>query len=356
MNLPADYGVLTQEILSEASSLREPASGVFELTGRCNLACRMCYIRKPLDEHRARSEEISAEEWVNVAREAVDQGMLFLLLTGGEALIRPDFFEIYEPLRSMGIIIALYTNGTLVTEDVARDLSRMPPNSVGVSLYGASETTYEAVTGVQGSFKQCVAGIERLLARGIALHVRSTVCTLNVHELEDMRALASAWGVPFALDPFLSKRRDQARSAVPRIRLSAGTCLDLENKDPIAVGDWCAIQGSTRDEDEGGAYYCSAGKNTFVIGPSGDMNVCIDLPFPGAKPLDIGFSEAWHQVQQFVASTPAASNCRRCNVKGYCGRCPGWSYTETGTLTEPVQFLCDIAQERRRRYSSKVGE
>ena len=68
-----------------------PLAGNFELTARCNFDCKMCYVHLTAEEQRRRGRELTADEWLAIAEEARSHGMLFLLLTGGEPLIRADF-------------------------------------------------------------------------------------------------------------------------------------------------------------------------------------------------------------------------------------------------------------------------
>ncbi|VVB72074.1 Uncharacterised protein [uncultured archaeon] len=88
------------------------------------------------------------------------------------------------------------------------------------------------------------------------------------------------------------------------------------------------------------------------------MNACLDMPFPAARPLEIGFHAAWGQVQRFVDSAPSMSPiCLACDVRViYCPRCPAWSYLETGALTEPIPYLCEIARARQKRYQTQTSE
>ena len=122
---PTEYGALVQEMLRRAAIVRQPAHGAFELTSRCNLSCRMCYIRHAPGDP---TKELPASTWLDLARQAVANGMVFLLLTGGEVFLRRDFFEIYEPLTRMGLVLALFTNGTLITPDIAARLAQAPPS------------------------------------------------------------------------------------------------------------------------------------------------------------------------------------------------------------------------------------
>ena len=353
---PLEYGTLVRDLLGRAAAVRQPAHGTFELTGRCNLSCRMCYVRQAAGDRAAITAELSASAWLELARRAVDNGLVFLLLTGGEIFLRRDFFEIYEPLTRLGLILALFTNGTLITPDVAARLSEAPPSRTEITLYGATAATFEAVTGVRGSYAACVAGIEALLARRVPLGLKATLTRRNAGELEAMRALARDWGVPFSASCVLAKRPDRGPSDIDECRLSPAECLTLEATDRASADDWAEVALKGPAAPAHGNFYCRSGRAAFVIGPSGEMNVCSLLPRPGARPLESGFAEAWRQVGRFVEDAPpAAPACRACEALAYCGRCPAWSMMETGTLTEPVPYLCDIARARLERYGRRGG-
>src|SRR5512145_945167 len=107
--LPVDYGPLVRDLIRRAAVRRQPASGTFELTERCNLSCRMCYVCQPSADAVWRSRELPAAQWLALAQQAAENGMVFLLLTGGEIFLRPDFFELYTPLTRMGLMLSLFT-------------------------------------------------------------------------------------------------------------------------------------------------------------------------------------------------------------------------------------------------------
>jgi radical SAM protein with 4Fe4S-binding SPASM domain len=355
--LPADYGPLVRELHRRAATQRQPVNGTFELTDRCNLACRMCYVCQSPGNAARRAKELSAAAWLELARQAVDNGMVFLLLTGGEVFLRPDFFKIYIPLTRLGLILTLFTNGTLITDSIAARLAEAPPSRTEITLYGATADTYEAVTSVPGSYARCIAGIEALVKHRVPLGLKTTITRQNVGELEAMRQMAHAWGLPFFGGWLLSKRRDGLPSDVGDCRLSAVECVALEATDRASATEWteAALRESSRSNDYN--FYCKAGKAAFVVNPQGEMNACIDLPFPAARPLDIGFRAAWEQVQNYVDSAPPlAPVCLTCDARAFCPRCPAWSQLETGTLTDPVPYLCKIARARKERYQTQTSE
>jgi radical SAM protein with 4Fe4S-binding SPASM domain len=308
----------------------------------------MCYIRHAPGDP---TKELPASTWLDLARQAVANGMVFLLLTGGEVFLRRDFFEIYEPLTRMGLVLALFTNGTLITKDIAARLAQAPPSRTEITLYGATAATYEAVTGIPGSFAACCAGIEALVSHHIPLGLKTTLTKQNLGELEAMRQMAHNWGVPFSAGWLLSRRPDLTPSDVEACRLAAADGLSLEATDRASTHEWTevALRGTAADSRNN--FSCHAGKASFVINPAGEMNICLVLDQPAASTLEAGFPGAWQQVQHYVDSAPpASSQCCACDALAYCGRCPAWSMMETGTLTDPVPYLCEIALARKARY------
>jgi len=349
--LPTEYKELTRTMLGDAAARGVPMNGTFELTSRCNLGCAMCYIRTRAGDRAMKASELTAAEWIGLAREAVDAGMMFLLLTGGEVFLRPDFFDIYEPLTEMGILLTLFTNATLISGAAARRLARRPPSRTEITLYGASEATYEAVTGQTGSYHRCIRGIERLLEAGLRPKLKTTLSRLNAHEFDDMQAMAEKWGLSFSASWLLTKRRDFCSSSIEAIRFSPREAVDMETRDPKAVENLRRIAERDQPLESDEPFYCHAGKCSFVIGPSGDMNVCIDLCLPRARPTEVGFATAWDQVKQFIHTVPPATDCVGCELTQYCSRCPAWGYIESGSLTSSVVYLCEIAKERKQRVA-----
>jgi len=347
--LTTDYRLLVPELLEHAIVYKQPASGTFELTNNCNIACRMCYVRSCTEQ----SKELSASEWLILAQDAVDNGMVFLTLTGGEILLRPDFFEIYEPLSHMGLVLTIFTNGTLITDEFAKRLTQYPPNLTKITLYGASRTTYKAITGSADAFNRCCSGIETFIKRGIPVGLKTTITQQNIDELESMQQMARNWGLPITASWLLSDRRDGKSSEIEKCRLSPQEGVKLESLDHTYKKKW--LEARKDFVLKNGNFYCRAGKATFAVTPSGEMNVCLNLPLPAVHPLKIGFQKAWELVQLVVETEqPDESVCDLCDVRGYCQICPAWSYNLDRSLTTPVPYICEIAQERKKIHNKGI--
>lgn len=128
---------LSTYLHTKAAAKGVPVSGTFELTPRCNLACRMCYVRMSVAEERAAGCELTADEWLRIAEAARAKGMLFLLLTGGEPLVREDFRPLFTELKKMGFMISINSNASLINDDWLEFFAKEPPFRFNISLYGA---------------------------------------------------------------------------------------------------------------------------------------------------------------------------------------------------------------------------
>ena len=137
----------------------------------------------------------TAKEWLALAEEAKKQGMVYLLLTGGEPFLRPDFREILSGLNKIGLLISINSNGTLIDEDVIAWLKESPPCRVNVTLYGASDATYERLCGNPQGFSQAVRGIRLLKEAGIVVKLNCSVTPHNVGDLDDIFAFAKREGL-----------------------------------------------------------------------------------------------------------------------------------------------------------------
>ena len=124
-----------------------PLAGSFELTPRCTLDCKMCYIHRRSSDKSAIAEEKDTKFWIDLATKARDAGMLILLLTGGEPLLRSDFDEIYRECKKLGLLVSVNTNATLLDEEKIRLFTEYPPQKINITLYGSSPETYGKLCG-----------------------------------------------------------------------------------------------------------------------------------------------------------------------------------------------------------------
>lgn len=334
----------------------------FEITERCNLNCRHCYINRPEAAPEARRVELGLEQIERIVDEAVSMGALWCLLTGGEPLLRKDFFEVYSYLKKKGLLVSIYTNATLVSEEHARVLKEFPPRDIEITIYGATEKTYETVTRVKGSYRAFRRGLDRLLQNGIKIRLKAMAMRSNVHELGQIAEFCRKHTKDyFRFDPFLTLRYDgdpERNRDIGEERLAASEIAALEREDSErfqALLDQCdrLIVPESSDTISPLIFRCGAGRNSFALSADGRFKLCPSLCHPACV-YDLGkgnLSDAWHA---FIPKIRGMSSERReylgkcmvCPLLNLCLWCPANAHLETGNLDVPVDYFCQVAHSR----------
>jgi radical SAM protein with 4Fe4S-binding SPASM domain len=331
---------------------RVPVTGSLELTFRCNLRCAHCYITNA-DGSQESAGELTQQEISRILDEVVDEGCLWLLMTGGEPLVRRDFLDIYTDAKKKGLLITLFTNGTLLTPYIADYLADWRPYNIEITIYGRTRETYERVTGIPGSYDRCMRGIELLLARDLPLKLKTMAITLNKHELWDMKAYAESLGTPFRFDALINASMDGS-GAPKSLRLEPKEVVELDLKDNGRMERWrefCQkFLGPPVDTDH--LYTCGAGRSSFHIDPFGQLSVCMMVRQSSYDLRSGSFRDGWRRfIPQVRAQTVSEDHaCARCELRNLCGQCPGWASMETGNPEARVEYLCQVAHLRAEAF------
>jgi len=349
------YTEFGERLNNEAVAKRIPLSGSFELTFRCNLRCAHCYCNLPINDRDAIEKELTTEEVFNILDQIAEAGCLWLLITGGDPLVRQDFLEIYTYAKKKGFIITLFTNGTLITPEIADYLKEWPPNKVEITLYGVTSETHERVTQIPGSLKRSQKGIDLLLKRKIPLRLKTMAMTLNKNELWQIEEYAEALGVTFRFDPVLNPRLDGSRGPC-KFRLSPKEVVGLDLKDTKRGKEWrefCEKFVGPPQSDT--LFDCGAGISTFHIDPYGQMSACEMTRFQNYGLRSGSFEEGWRRsIPEFLTLKPEGDYpCGKCELISLCGQCPGWGWLENGNPEAPVEYLCRIAHLRAEAFRTK---
>lgn len=355
------WGQLGNKLYKSAKLKRVPISGQFELTARCNLKCEMCYVCKSANDKEAAQRERTASEWISLAKEARDAGMLYLLLTGGEVFLRKDFMEIYSELARMGFHIEIYTNATLITPDIAKALGRIPPSKIGVTIYGASPESYEKVCGNADGFSMAMRGIDLLLSEGITLWLKTTVIKDNIDDFDKIAEYADKLGLEFGIVSYISPRREGCGTCPEDERLSPSELIKFREhadnyfskksaQDFIPETDKCIQKDEHKEivsvdtllSRTADAFDCTAGKCSFWITWDGRMTPCALMDGPYTFPFENDFTNAWNDIQKNCLSIPVCTECQGCSYKEQCMPCPARLKIETGFYNKPAPYLCEI--------------
>lgn len=346
-----------------------PIAGNLELTARCNFNCPMCYVHMSDEQVRQSGKELTAQQWLDIAREARDQGMIFVLLTGGEPLVRKDFFEIYRGMKEMGLLISINSNGSMLKGKILEEFLKDPPFRFNISLYGGNNETYKNMCGL-AVYDQVKENIRALRKAGVEVSLNLSITPYNCQDLEqiyrdarelDVNVKASSYMYPpvrvngeqygcgnrlSAADAArCSVRWDELRFTEEEFNIRAENMLKMINTDQ----DGCPVEA-----DEG--IRCRAGSTSFWMTWDGRMLPCGMMTTPEVYPLEVGFTKAWEQLRAETAKIRTPSACSQCDCKDLCGVCAAVCYSETGRFDGVPEYVCEKTREQIRMTQEVYAE
>lgn len=358
VNIPVEPPI-TEYLHAKAARKHVPLSGTFEVTPVCNMDCRMCYVRMSKQQQEAIHPLRTAKEWLTLGEEAKKHGLLYLLLTGGEPFIRPDFQEILSGLHQMGFVISINSNGTLIDEKVIEWLVKTPPTRINITLYGASDATYERLCRNPKGFTQVTKAIRLLKEAGIVVKLNCSVTPYNADDLEEVIAFSKREQLIIQATSYMFPplRRDASKvgqndrfTAEESAYYSAKIESLLNGEDdylermktkdlslPTDPGEACM-------DMEGEGIRCRAGKCSFWVTWDGRLLPCGMLPGDGVEDVfQIGFEEAWKRASDFALNIRLPAKCKVCGLRDQCRACAAMVLTETGNFHTVPEYRCQMA-------------
>ena len=372
---------IVKYLYRKSAAAHTPVSGTFELTPMCNMRCEMCYVRMTAEDMEKSGGRLRThDEWLSLAETAREKGMLFLLLTGGEPFLYPGFRELYERLADMGFVISINTNATMIDERIMEWLVKRPPSRMNITLYGASDETYDRLCHNPKGYTQVTSAIRLLRDAGITVKLNCSVTPYNIEDLPEMIRYAQEHDLVIQASSYMFPplRRDehmvgQNRRFTPEeASYAAAEIVRLQNGDEkfrqyISLledgkawldtdGDECSLDApDLRDNSgaqdisrntcrEGDYIRCSAGRCAFWITWDGRMLPCGMMTRPVAYPFRDGFDQAWKETGDEVSAIRLPGKCMDCALKEQCHSCAAMVLTETDTFTEIPEYRCRMTK------------
>lgn len=319
----------------------------WELTYRCNLSCVHCYQAAP-DSRK----ELTFAQCCSALDQLADAGCLFITLTGGEVMLRDDFFDIAGYARKKDFAIRIFTNGTLVDRDRADRISCLHPLSVEISVYAADAAGHDAISGSPGSFEKTIAAFGLLRSRGVHTVLKTTFLRQNIGSFDALRKLSGELGAAFVFSftviPAVDSKRDVTQYRISRRQL----------EELILRRDWMV-----GDIEAGGVHVfeplCSAGFNSFYISPYGEVFPCVTLRQHCGNISEEPLSGIWeHKVFRRLRAITLNDlpKCASCGLSYYCDRCAGLAWMEAGDMLGVSTNDCTLAAVRRKAVMQKKRE
>lgn len=376
MNHPNKNSIptLSEYMLRKATARGIPLSCGFELTPVCNFECRMCYVRKTKQEVQCSQRGLlSLEQWKEIARNARDAGVLYVLLTGGEPLGWEGFWELYDELVDMGMLVSVNTNGSMIMEETVRRFSHRRPRKVNVTLYGANDDTYRRLCGVDHVFSKVDRGIRGLQAAGINVKINCSLTPDNVPDQEAIAVYAKERNLPLSVTGYMFPpiRRDVSMVGVnQRFTPEEAAACQLRvaqlQSSPARYRDYLRQICEGYAEPPGleeecidpvdGKVRCLAGRSSFWITWDGWMTPCGMMPEPKVDIKETDFLPAWKQLLEETGKIRLSGACEKCGNRGICHPCGAIALAETGEYGKIPEYLCRMAREMKRLAQLQLGE
>lgn len=320
------YKAIRKYLCFKAREKNHPISGSFELTPLCNLDCKMCYVHLQNDQLHGQ-KLLTVEQWKDIMRQAIDGGMMYASLTGGECLTYPGFRELYLFLQERGIEVNILSNGALMDAETAAFLQENPPALVQITLYGASDAAYERVTG-KPAFKTVWTNVLRLRQLGIPVLIAVTPNAF-MQDGEEIVRLLHEEDLPISINAgLLSPREETGRelaeadpdvyiamqrlNAYLRGSISEPECLNDDAPEPNT--------NSAGGEAPRGVR-CGAGRSAFAVDWHGGMRPCNNFPCDSVDVMELGFAEAWRRSNRTAREFPRPVECEDCAYSAVCKNC-----------------------------------
>lgn len=322
---------LVEEFLfSQAKKNRIPCFGGFELTPLCNFDCKMCYVHLNKEQMAHEHELLTTKQWIDIMRQAVDAGMMYADITGGECLTYPGFKDIYLYLVSRGVRVSILTNGSLLTEDVVSFLAQYRPEIIQVSVYGSSGEAYRRVTGYD-AFDSVMKAIERLKKAGIRAKLSISP---NRYLKEDAQALLEhvrTLGVEYELGSVTLPARPDTGRNMMEYAADSELFADMQINEELyklRVREQIPSQQIQKFRVSAkGLYYeggvpCGSARNGFHINWKGEMIPCIPFYQVKRSVFEHGFMAAWNGIGEEMKTYMAPDECKECDLRMKCHPCP----------------------------------
>ena len=307
--------------------------GDFELTRQCNFSCRMCFIRNN------KMPGIEAEKYIIYAKEAANHGLLELSLTGGEVFTRSDFFEIYNPIYDLGILISIMTNGYLLSEADIVQLKARQPLNVYITLYGASDATYHRICGVSDGFSVVQKHIKQLLNAGVHITLQVTLTTENVNDYSRILQISKRYGIPLRVTYKLFDPLD----------ISETNSL-LTNKLRLAlpqIPSDLLYHDKTTKKNKGILKQCKAMRNNFCVSADNHLQLCQRCTFLFEDLSSKTFIDALKSLRARINDFSAPVKCRECRFSRSCDLCLGGLRKSTKGDIIPYEYVCLYARREK---------
>lgn len=343
-----------KELLSKMQTLRIPFDVTFELTYKCNLKCKHCYQDNSDDNMILKTNEV-----FNILDQLAKAGCFNLAFTGGEIFSRKDIFQIVERANELNFALDLFTNGTLITKDVAKDLAKYKIRRVEISIHGSTPDIHDEFTKVKGSFNRIIEAVNHLKDNDVNILLKTPITSDNINDINNILCLCKTLNVKHSFSsliyPTINGNLNPLGHRIDDAKLDAIAQLDfnlnISDKSSIEIYRNFIYPQNTKKE------VCGAATRIANISPKGDVTPCIITPFVLGNLRQASFNDIWNNSEKVKEYREKVENgfsdeCKECNLSNICTKCLGLSLLEHNDLSKKSSEICRITHSLQKVLNS----
>lgn len=356
MDVLEQNNVVESRLCALATAKKVPISGCFELLPLCNMNCDMCYVRLSREAMEKQGRLRTVEEWLMLANEMKKAGTLFILLTGGEPFLYPEFKRLYTELIQMGMIVTINTNGTLIDEEWAEFLGKYRPRRVNITLYGPNDKVYADLCHYPGGFHKVMQGVERLKAQKVDVKLNGSLVKSNKESWKDLVKIAEDLEVPIEIVTYIypaTRERNLPYDMQARLEPEEAAKLWLEIYEAQCGSEMfkeyakknIKIFSETEHHPmKAKCMDCRAGRSSFIINWKGQMHPCIMMSQPAVPVFEVGFEKAWKEIVDWTEKVILSEACASCKHREVCSVCAASAFLEGGDFSKKPEYVCRFTE------------
>ena len=318
----------------------------WNLTKRCNLNCDHCYLDANF-RGGFRTDELSTDE----CRRVIDQiaevnPNAFLILTGGEPLLRPDIYDLIRHAAEKKFMVVLGTNGTLINKNNAEKIKTAGAHGVGISIDSMDASKHNTFRGVPFAWERSMEAFDVLNEVGVDFLVQMSVSDMNYREIPDVVAFAEKAGaIAFNLYFLICTGRGQGNTDISNAAYEEALKLLYEQqmnyKGRLMINSKCAPQYKrvVYENDPDSVYTrtysggCPAGTHYSRISPEGNLTPCPFIEETVGNLKTSSFKDLWQNAPLMVQlrnRNQLEGRCGTCEFSAMCSGCRARAFAETG--------------------------
>lgn len=323
-----DNKVILEE---EAIKRQQLLSVTIELTYLCNLKCKHCFVGD------IRSKQLDKNFYFQLIDDLYEMGTLNIVFTGGEVFARLDAFDIIKYAVERNFIVDIFTNGTLIDNELFEKLCDINIHSIQSSIYSVDEKIHDEFVGQKGAFRKTINNLKKFSEKGILTAIKTCIFDFNCMEFDEIKKYAKSINATFQYTMTLLPRKDGM--TVP---MNYGISIE---KLPNFIK---RIDDTYYYEKEDNQVICSAGQTSLSINPEGKVFMCnaFDLEVGDLQKEKISYiwnsSETLNEWRE--ATMVKRVQCQGCEYVNYCDFCPGSAYKLSGNPFLKYEVACNQAK------------